>query len=105
MYFLRCCSICANEREIEWRLKIQQKIDSERKKSLKKCHRNLFLLLIKERYDEKLNYLKFLQHSITNIPLYLYHLLCAINQYQSGYNKRLVSFHLFIIEKKKLNQY
>ncbi|CAF3316737.1 unnamed protein product [Rotaria socialis] len=71
-YFTKCCSICASEKEIEWRLKIQQKIGSE------------------QRYDEKLNYLKSLQHYITNIPFYLYHLLCAIIQYQPQLNKRLI---------------
>ncbi|CAF4905645.1 unnamed protein product, partial [Rotaria magnacalcarata] len=71
-YFTKCCSICANEKDIEWRLKIQQKIGSE------------------QRYDEKLNYLKSLQHYIANIPFYLYHLLCAIIQYQPQLNKRLI---------------
>ncbi|CAF3340357.1 unnamed protein product [Rotaria sp. Silwood1] len=71
-FFAKCCSICADEKEIEWRLKIQQKIGFE------------------QQYDEKLNYLKLLQQYIANIPLYLYHLLRAINQNQPQFNKRFI---------------
>ncbi|CAF2862114.1 unnamed protein product [Rotaria sp. Silwood2] len=75
--------ICADEKEIEWRLKIQQKIGFE------------------QPYDEKLNYLKSLQQYIANIPLYFYHLLCAINQNQPQFNKQFVSFMSLFKEKKK----
>ncbi|CAF1007122.1 unnamed protein product [Rotaria sordida] len=81
-FFAKCCSICANEKEIEWRLKIQQKIGFE------------------QQYDEKLNYLKSLQQYIANIPFYLYHLLYAINQYQPQFNKRFVSSMSLFIEKR-----
>ncbi|CAF1399038.1 unnamed protein product [Rotaria sordida] len=81
-FFAKCCSICANEKEIEWRLKLQQKIGFE------------------QQYDEKLNYLKSLQQYIANIPFYLYHLLYAINQYQPQFNKRFVSSMSLFIEKR-----
>jgi len=74
--FHRCCCRCANEKEIEWRIKIQQNINQEY-------------------FDEKLNYLKFLQQCLANIPISFYYLLCAINQYQPQFNKRSVSFSFF----------
>jgi hypothetical protein len=78
LFFRRCCYICANEKEIEWRIRIQENI-------------------IKEYFDEKLNYLKSLQQCLANIPISLYHLLCAINQFQPQFNKRSVSF-IFILK-------
>ncbi len=79
----RCCYTCANEKEIEWRVRIQEN-------------------LLDEHFDEKLNYLKSLQQCLANLPLSLYYLLCAINQYQSQYNKRLVRCFFLLL---KINLY
>lgn len=79
-FFRRCCFTCANEKEIEWRKRIQDN-------------------LIEEYFDEKLNYFKSLQQCLANLPLSLYYLLCAINQYQPQFNKRSVSlfFNKYLI--------
>ncbi len=77
-FFRRCCFTCANEKEIEWRKRIQDN-------------------LIEEYFDEKLNYFKSLQQCLANLPLSLYYLFCAINQYQSQYNKRSVRFFVYLL--------
>ena len=63
--------MCANEKELEWRTRVQEH-------------------LVDTHFDEKLNYIKYLQRCLANLPLSLHHLLCAINQHQSQYNKRVV---------------
>ncbi|CAF0854815.1 unnamed protein product [Adineta ricciae] len=69
-FFAKCCYLCANEKDMEWRSKIQTTMLSE-------CS-----------IDEKSIYLKSLQQYLANIPLSLYHLLTTINQHHSQFTKR-----------------
>jgi hypothetical protein len=80
----RCCYTCANEKEIRWRIKIQQNI-------------------IQQQFDEKLNYLKSLQQSIANIPLFFYYLFCAISVYKYMINlemNRALVYYSFLRGKE-----
>lgn len=74
----RCCYMCVSEKEIEWRTRIQEH----------------FLV---ECVDEKFNFMKYLQRCLANLPLSLHHLLCAINQHQSQYNKQAVCSFLVLL--------